>query len=241
MRPKNPYLMTREDFIALLKRMGYAYTATDAGVEIIEPGPVYLPNLTSLPENTTFSNGGYVYLDSLTALPENTTFRNGSGVYLPSLASEYQTYRGQTIRLRYIDGDTMLIRSERQLGGATVYSAAYFGGGDLDNLQSCYIAQIGDTYAHGDSIETALRDCRFKQAERDFDPDQLAAEIRQRGTVTFNDFRLITGACESGLRHGMKQAGLPADADELPLETVLAAAFGSFGETFKRLFEGARA
>ena len=83
-----------------------------------------------------------------------------------------------------------------------------------------------------------MRDLRFKIAERDFDEDELVQEIVQRGTVHINDFRLITGACEEGTRHGMKEAGLDPAADELPLKIVLGAAFGSYGERFKSLFVG---
>jgi len=81
-----------------------------------------------------------------------------------------------------------------------------------------------------------MRDVRFKMMERDFDQDELVAEIRARGTVMIEDFRLVTGACEEGTREGMRQAGLDPEADELPLDIVLSAAFGSYGERFKSLF-----
>jgi hypothetical protein len=199
-------------------------------------GYVYLPRLTTLPENTTFSNGGYVDLRSLTTLPENTTFSNGGYVYLPRLTEEYQQYLGERIRLKTIDGYTMLIRSTKKKGEYTLYRAAYFGGGELADLKKCWIAQSDEYYAHGETIEQAMRDVRFKAMEHGFDEDELVAEIKARGTVQFNDFRLITGACESGLKHGMEQAGLDPSADELPLETVLSAAFGPYGEQFKALF-----
>ena len=130
----------------------------------------------------------------------------------------------------------MLIRSERALGDATIYGAAYFAGGELDALKSCYVAHQGEYFAHGETIEQAMRDVRFKAMEHDFDEDELVAEIKERGTVHINDFRLITGACEEGTRQGMADAGLDHDADELPLATVLGAAFGQYGERFKALF-----
>ena len=48
---------------------------------------IYLPSLTSLPENTKFENRGSVYLGSLTSLPENTKFENQGSVDLPNLTS----------------------------------------------------------------------------------------------------------------------------------------------------------
>ena len=228
--------MTVDEFCAALDARGYAYERTSTGVEVQGYGSVDLSSLTTLPEGTTFSNGGSVNLSSLTTLPEGTTFSNGGSVNLPSLTDEYQQYRGERIRMRTIDGYTMIIRSTKKKGDYTLYRAAYFGGGELADLKKCWIAQHGEYFAHGETVEQAMRDVRFKAMEHDFDQDELVAEIKARGTVQFNDFRLITGACESGLQHGMEQAGLDPAADELPLETVLSAAFGSYGEQFKRLF-----
>lgn len=208
--------MTVDEFCTILNERNYAYERTASGVEVQGYGSVDLYILTTLPENTTFGNGGSVDLRSLT--------------------DEYQKYRGERIRLKTIDGYTMVIRSTKKKGDYTIIRAAYFGGGELADLKKCWIAQHGEYFAHGKTIEQAMRDVRFKAMEHDFDQDELIAEIKARGTVQFNDFRLITGACESGLKHGMEQAGLDPSADELPLEAVLGAAFGSYGERFKSLF-----
>jgi hypothetical protein len=208
-----------------------ALTALPAGTTFSNGRDVYLPALTTLPEDTTFINSSYVDLGALTTLPDGITFNNGGTVYLGGLTDEYQNYRGQSIRLKNVDGYTMLILSEH----AGIYRAAYFAGGDLSGLKRCYVAKIGDYYAHGDTAENAVRDATYKH-KRNLDQSQLVAVIKARGTVGFDDFRLITGACESGLRHGMREAGLDPDAVELPLETVLGAVFGSFGDKFKSAF-----
>lgn len=204
-----------EQFTEALFRAGIRYEREGDRIEV-KGHHVDLSGLTSLPEGTTFSNGGYVDLSGLT--------------------SESQTYQGKAIRLRHVDGYTMLILSERSQGDTAICHAAYFGGGDLDKLRRCYIASQGGYHAHGRTIDHALRDLRFKTMEHDFDQDELVAEIKERGTVLITDFRLITGACEEGTREGMAQAGLDRDADELPLPAVLAAVHGSYGERFKALF-----
>lgn len=56
----------------------------------------------------------------------------------------------------------------------------------------------------------------------------------ERGTVRWDDFRLITGACSEGLRVGMIEAGLNPEAEELPLSVVLEKAHGEFGDAFRR-------
>ena len=180
--------------------------------------------------------GHGVYLSGLTSLPEGVTFSNGGYVDLSGLTEELQTYQGKQIRLRNVDGYTMLILSERSSHGIVISHCAYFRGGDLDKLKRSYVASQGEYSAHGGTIEKALRDLRFKQMEHDFDQDELVAEIRERGTVYFNDFRLLTGACEEGTQEGMAAAGLDPNADELPLDVVLSAAHGSYGERFKALF-----
>jgi hypothetical protein len=212
-------------------------TTLPEGVTFGNGGNVDLRSLTTLPEGVTFGNGGNVDLSSLTTLPEGVTFGNGGYVYLSSLATEQQLYQGKSIRLRHVDGYTMLILSERAQHGTTISHAAYFGGGDLDKLRRCYVASNGEYNAHGRTVEQALRDLRFKTMEHDFDEGELVADIKERGTVHINDFRLITGACEAGTREGMAQAGLDSEADELPLAAVLAAVHGSYGERFKALFK----
>ncbi len=210
-----------KNFTALLDSAGHTYTRMGAGIEI--------------------AGKGYVYLSRLTTLPENVTFSNGGSVYLSSLEGEYHTYRGETVRLRHIDGLTMLILSERTTAEYTIFHAAYFGGGDMDKLKRCYVAQLGDSYAHGRTVQLAMRDVRFKAMERDFDEEEIVAEIKARGTVMIEDFRLITGACEEGVRHGMGEAGLDPEANELPLAIVLGAAFGPYGARFKALFAAVEA
>jgi hypothetical protein len=143
-----------------------------------------------------------------------------------------QVYRGQSIRLRTIDGVCTRLISRRQVGEATVWRAQYFRG-DLKNVERCYVAQVGDTYAHGDTVERALRDLRFK-LDKQRPVTEVVAAIHRRGTVTFNDYRRITGACERGLREGLRARGIDPDTPELPLAQVLELCRDGYGgETFR--------
>lgn len=185
-------------------------------------------------DGDAISCAGYLDLDSLTSLPEGVSLSAGGYLGLDSLTSETQVYQGQTIRLRKIDYTTMRLISSRKVGDVTLWRAQYFLG-HLDTDHRCYVAQDGDDYAHGESAEEALRDLRFKVAQRDLDPDELVAEIKARGVVTFNDYRLLTGACAEGLRDGLRQRGRP-DAEDMPLAEALALCVGGYGgDTFRRL------
>ena len=211
-------------------------TTLPEGAAFNNGGDVSLPSLTTLPEGAAFNNGGDVWLPSLTTLPEGAAFNNGGGVYLPSLPAGIYAYAGTHIRIENIDGYTMVVQSERTRGEYRIMSCRYFGGGDISKLRRCYVAQRGKYSAHGETVEKALRDLRFKERQADFDADELIETIRARGTIEFNDFRLLTGACEEGLRHGLKQAGLSPDTEVMPLADALRAAHGPYGAAFREMF-----
>ena len=209
-----PNKITVAAFAAMLTAQGYGYELVDC----------------------TFKVHGSLDLRSLTALPEGVTLSAGSSLDLSSLTDEKQVYLGRSIRLRTIDGICTRLISRRSIGeGLELWSAQYFRG-DLKADKRCYVAQDGDTYAHGDTPERALRDLRFKIASVHFDADDLVATIRSRGTVTFNDYRLLTGACDAGLREGLRARGVDPDTEELPLDQVLALSRDGYGgDRFARL------
>lgn len=159
---------------------------------------------------------------------EGVTLSAGGWLDLGSLANEEQRYQGRKIRLRTIDGLCTRLISKRMIDEVTLWSAQYFKG-HLDTDERCFVAQLGGTYAHGDKPETALRDLRFKMAQTNFDANDLADIIRRRGTVTFNDYRLITGACASGLAEGMRARGLDPNVEAVDLATVLELSRDGFG------------
>lgn len=192
--------------------------------------------------NTTITQAEFTRILDSKAIPHETRggklIVNGGGVYLPSLKSESQPYRGQTIRLKKIDLYTMLIRSEKRAGEYTLYKAAYFGGGDLDKLRLCWVAQDGEYYAHGGTARAAIRDVQFKRLAAEVDVDELVAEVRERGMIRYNDFRLLTGACDEGLRHGLQELGLDPELEEMPLAGALRLSRGKYGgERMQELFE----
>ncbi|WP_307417503.1 hypothetical protein, partial [Brevundimonas nasdae] len=211
-------------------------TTLPEGVSLSAGGSLYLRSLTTLPEGVSLSAGGYLDLRSLTTLPEGVSLSAGGSLYLSSLTTEEQIYKRQTIRLRDIDGYTMRLITSRAVGGVTLWSAQYFKG-DPDADPRCYVAQEGETYAHGESAESALRDLRFKIAQRDFDVDDLVSKIKARGTVEFNDYRLLTGACEAGTKAHLLSFGIDPDKTEsLPLAQALEISRSGYGgETFARL------
>ena len=94
-------------------------------------------------------------------------------------------------------------------------------------------------HQHKPEAEEAMRDLRFKIDSRNLNPAELVAEIKRRGVVTFNDYRLLTGACVSGLKEGLRARGKDG-AEEMPLaEALTLCADGYGGATFRRLMGAA--
>lgn len=190
-----------------LDNKGYTYTEADGKINVTHQGNVDLRSLTTLPEGTSFNNQGSVNLSSLT--------------------TEMQTYRGEQITLRYIDGYTMLIESEKITKGITVCKARYFGGGEIKDLKQCYVAKVGNHWAHGKTAKEAIQDA-IDKATLDADVADVVAEIKRTGMVTITQYRAITGACREGCRQFLTSIGKP-DATELPLTYVIQQVKGHYG------------
>jgi len=210
-----------------LDNKGYTYTEADGKINVTHQGNVDLRSLTTLPEGTSFNNQGYVYLYSLTTLPEGTSFNNQGSVNLSSLTTEMQTYRGEQITLRYIDGYTMLIQSEKLTKGITICKARYFGGREIKDLEKCYVAKVGNHWAHGNTAKEAIQDATDK-ATLDADVADVVTEIKRTGMVTIAQYRAITGACREGCRQFLHSIGKP-DATDLPLVEVILHVKGHYG------------
>jgi hypothetical protein len=118
----------------------------------------------------------------------------------------------------------MLIESEKITKGVTICKARYFGGGDLDK---CYLAKVGNHWAHGKTAKEAIQDATEK-AVIDMNQSEVVAEIKASGKVTLAQYRAITGACREGCRHFLQTIGKP-DATELSLEEVKELVKGHYG------------
>ena len=220
---------------------GYVYldslTTLFENVHFNNGGSVSLDSLTTLPENVQFNNGENVRLNSLTTLPENVQFNNGGSVYLQSLTEPTQFYQGRRCTFKFIDGYTMLIESFKRRGEITISKARYFGGGPIEKLKQCFIAESDGDSAHGDTAEGAVRDLNFKVLQGTADLSEIVEQVKSSGEVTAAQYRLLTGACSAGVAHFLELKGISPDTKSLPLKEVIAMTQGAFGgEKMKELF-----
>jgi hypothetical protein len=220
---------------------GYVFldslTTLPENVHFNNGGVVYLDSLTTLPESVQFNNGGYVSLGSLTTLPENVHFNNGGSAYLSSLSKPNQFYQGKNRTFKVIDGYTMLIESFKRRGEVTISKARYFGGGPIEKLKQCFIAELGGHSAHGKTAQEAVRDLNFKVLQETADLSEIVQQVKSSGKVTVDQYRLLTGACAAGVKHFLESKGISPDTESLPLKEVIAMTQGAYGgEKMKELF-----
>ena len=87
-------------------------------------------------------------------------------------------------------------------------------------LSKCFVAKIGSYFAHGDSIESAIRDARVKQLE-DAEPEgrvdafleQYPNTSKYTGHELFAGHHLLTGSCEMGRSSFVANKGINLDAE----------------------------
>jgi hypothetical protein len=207
--------MTKEQFVKILKEKGIKYSLTETGVEITK-------------EN------GNVWLDNLEELSEGTVFNNSEDVYLYNLNNKKIIYKNHEYLVKVVDGWTMLITSEKNLNEFKIYKGFFFRGGDLK--VPCYIAEKDGYFAHGSSMKKAIEDCNFKYLQEHLDKDDLIKQIKEKGSVTIQDYRLLTGACQLGVNKFLSEKGITGDS--LTIDQVIELTKGAYGgNVFREYFE----
>ena len=212
---------------------------------VAEHGPVFTDwlslagcaGLTSLPDNLRAERLDLHGCTGLTALPDDlravALYLNGCtgltslpdglnvnylGLYGCTGLFGPQRWRGKAFNLQFIDGQpTALFGKPRRLGQATVQRGKYFRAADWADMLDCYVATVGAHTAHGNTVEQAIADAAFKATEA-ANRDELIAGVKARGVVTRDEFRKITGACDSGLAEGLRQRGLDPHLAEMTLD-----------------------
>jgi len=193
-------------------------------------GYLYLRSLTSIPEGFNPTVGGYLYLGSLTSIPEGFNPTVGGNLYLESgLSAETKPYGNPIIKFqngKYIKADGMFTEVLDKKGN--VYTVR-----NLNSEKVFYLATDGkNTHAHGDTIEQAKTDLRFKKIA-----DKLkSAPIKANTMINVQHYRIVTGACESGCRQWLEQNKITATEIKASDLIILLEKTNAYGaEKFKSL------
>ena len=90
-----------------------------------------------------------------------------------------------------------------------------------------FIAKKDGFSAHGKSLKEAINDCNFKLLQSTFNVTELVKEIKSKGVMTIQDYRLLTGACKQGVESFMSSNGL--EVTELPLQEAIELTKNAYG------------
>ncbi len=149
-------------------------------------GSLDLRSLTSIPQGFNPTVGGYLDL------------RSGLKAKHTPLESNY-VFSWQNGK--YISVDGLLSRVEQKRGNIRIVTIA-------GKTTESYLVTDGKKYwAHGETLNKAKEDLRFKVIS-----EKLKKEpIKKDTIITINHYRLITGACESGVKSWMQTHGIKKD------------------------------
>ena len=91
---------------------------------------------------------------------------------------------------------------------------------------------------HSKKNQEAIKDVTFKHRQATMDLSEVVSEIKTKGSVTRADYRLLTGACRSGIERFLEDNGL-ADTKSMPIKDVLKLTEDAYGGSrFAELMDG---
>ena len=125
---------------------------------------------------------------------------------------------GLTKGLDYIsvDGSMFVVESKKTSKGIKIYSGynvVSISNGTL-NKSKCYVASKKGFTAHGETVKKAINDLQFKIVSEKLKNEPIKADT----IININHYRLLTGACEFGVKSWMEQNNMTKKsyrADEL--------------------------
>ena len=82
--------------------------------------------------------------------------------------------------------------------------------------QDCYVAEKDGFTAHGETVKKAIADLQFKIVAEKLKNEPIKADTM----ITVNHYRLVTGACELGVKAWMQQNGLTG-TEEMRADALL--------------------
>ena len=160
---------------------------------------------------------GYLYVHSNVTLPQLTSV--GGYLYVYSNVTLNIKFLK---KLNYIVSDTKLfvIESKKTSKGITIYSGYNLNGiknNKLVKQTTIYLASKDEFFAHGKTIKKAVEDLQFKLIS-----EKLKKEPIKKDTIlTIKYYRLLTGACELGVKEWMRSNKIEEGIKAIDLLPIL--------------------
>jgi hypothetical protein len=102
-----------------------------------------------------------------------------------------------------------VVETERTSNGIKIYSGYNFLSMEKNKIEkeACYVAEKDGFYAHGDTPRKAIGDLQFKIVAEKLKKEPINKDTK----FTVKYYRLLTGACDFGVRSWMKANNIPFD------------------------------
>ena len=138
------------------------------------------------------------------------------------------------INYKIADGEVFIIESEKTAKGIKIYSGFNFNG-VKDNVivkkNTIYLSEKDGFFAHGETIKKSIEDLEFKILS-----EKLKNEPIKKDTIlTIQYYRLLTGACELGVKEWMSTNKIDEGITALDLLPILEKTKAYGLEKFKKL------
>lgn len=157
---------------------------------------------------------------------------NGAGMSLKKIQSinNYEIYN--------IDGiPTIITNLVKNI------AKGYIVQGDL-NLQPCYIAKIGNCFAHGKTIKEAVQ-CANDKMYSDMDADEaielFLEQFNLQDKYLAKDFYIwhnrLTGSCEMGRNHFVEEHNIDLEHDKFTVQEFIERTKNEYGKDVIRQLE----
>ena len=186
-------------------------------------GGLYLSALTSLPANAKITAGGYL---DLRALTHKTEHKGGNplagGIAKAVVASAFHA-------IGYSIADRILAKIVQTRGPVSRVIVC-------GKTEVSFVVTDGEAHSHGKTLKEAREGLLYKIGNRDtteFKNWTLDKVVSKRDAI--RAYRVITGACEAGVRGWLERQG--ETPETITLQGVVDLTKGAFGaDAFKNFF-----
>ena len=173
---------------------------------------VILPNCEKVADNCFRSNKALTSV----SLPALTTC--GGYCFSDNQALTSVSLYKKELAVKNVDGWPFIIEGKRTSKGIAIYNGYNFYSmkNEVVEKQDCYVAEKDGFTAHGETVKKAIADLQFKIVAEKLKNEPIKADTM----ITVNHYRLVTGACELGVKAWMQQNGLTG-TEEMRADALL--------------------
>jgi hypothetical protein len=157
----------------------------------------------SVPLLATCGSYCFRYNDALTTISVPLLATCGSYCFSYNDALTTISVKKHTLNTKDVDGYCFIVENQRASKGIQIYS-----GYNLllikdtqINKGTSFVAEKEGFTAHGETVKKAVSDLQFKIVAEKLKSEPIEADT----IITINHYRLITGACEFGVKSWMEQ------------------------------------